>query len=333
MAQPLVSSTVLSVASLSTEIFALIATLRPNWSPYNTHLEQFTGGINNTTFGLFDNFDSSEALVIKIFGSNTEEFIDRHAELDTLRYLSKYQLAQPVLLQFANGVIYKFITGEICTRDDIRDMRIVPLIARQLAKLHSIPLKNKNQKPCLIPLMQKFLTLIDNDHTRPEDYISLSSDVEWVEKDILPRLFPYLQYGIDLVLCHNDAVCKNILYDSSSQSVFLIDFEYCAINYALFDIANHFVEYAGVEQIDFDRYPMRDEQCRWLKIYYQARNLPFDDPEKICHLIDQFSALSHLCFGLWALAQVPFVKDSSDYISYGRRRLNRYRELKSILFF
>ena len=327
MTQLLVSSTVLSVPSLSTEIFPLIATLRPNWSPSNTHLEQFTGGINNTTFGLFDNSDPSKALVIKIFGSKTEEFIDRHAELDTLQYLSQYQLAQPVLLQFANGFIYKFITGEICTRDDIRNIKIAPLIAQQMAKLHSIPLKSKNQKQCLIPLMQKFLALIDNDHnSRPEDFISLSSDVAWAEKDVLP------QYDVDLVLCHNDIVCKNILYDSSSQSVSLIDFEYCAVNYALFDIANHFVEYAGVEQIDFDRYPMRDEQCRWLEIYYQARNLPFDDPEKICHQIDQFSALSHLCFGLWALAQVPFVKDSSDYISYGRRRLNRFRELKSILF-
>ncbi len=97
-------------------------------------------------------------------------------------------------------------------------------------------------------------------------------------------------------------------------------------------MANHFVEYAGVDQIDFNRYPTRDEQYRWLKIYYEARNLTFDDPKKICHLIDQFAALSHLCFGLWALAQVRFVNNDSDYVSYGRRRLHRFRELKSILF-
>jgi ethanolamine kinase len=168
MAHPLVSSIVLSVSSVSTEVFPLIATLRPDWSPSNTHLQQFTGGINNTTFGLFDNSDSSEALVIKIFGSKTEEFIDRDAELDTIHLLSQYQLAQPVLLQFANGVIYKFVAGEICTRDDIKDMKIFPLIARQMAKLHSIPIRSENKEPCLIPLMQKFLTLIDNNHILPE---------------------------------------------------------------------------------------------------------------------------------------------------------------------
>jgi len=77
---------------------------------------------------------------------------------------------------------------------------------------------------------------------------------------------------------------------------------------------------------------MRDEQYRWLEIYFEARNLKFDDPEKICHLIDQLAALSHLCFGLWALAQVCFTNGDSDYESYGRRRLNRFRELKAILF-
>jgi len=167
MARPLISSTVISVSSLLTDIFPLIAPLRLNWSSSNTHLQQFTGGINNTTFGLFNNVDRSEALVIKIFGSKTEEFIDRDAELDTLCILSHYQLAQPVLLQFANGIIYKFIAGEICTRDNIRDIKIAPLIACQMAKLHSVPIRDKNQKPCLVPLMRKFLTLINNDNNRP----------------------------------------------------------------------------------------------------------------------------------------------------------------------
>lgn len=145
-------------------------------------------------------------------------------------------------------------------------------------------------------------------------------------------MIPHPQYGIDLVICHNDVGYNNILYNSSSESVSFIDFEYCAINFALFDIANHFVEYAGFEQIDFDRYPNRDEQCRWLEIYFEARNLKFDNQDKICHLIDQFAALCHLCFGLWAFAQICFAKDASDYESYGRRRLNRFKELKTILF-
>jgi len=105
------------------------------------------------------------------------------------------------------------------------------------------------------------------------------------------------------------------------------------VNYALFDIANHFVEYAGVDQIDFDRYPTRTEQIHWLEIYFEARTLPFTNPEQICHQIDQFAALSHLCFGLWALAHISVMKlDSTDEcFAYSQRRLNRYRQLKYLL--
>lgn len=168
MARPLVSSTMLSVSSLSVDIFPLIASIRPDWSPSNTRLQQLTGGINNTTFGLFESSNPSEALVIKIFGSKTEEFIDRNLEIDTLCFLSQHQLAQPALLQFANGIIYKYAVGEICTRDNVRAINIASLIARHMAKLHSISIKNENQKPCLILLMRKFLTLIDSNNCRPE---------------------------------------------------------------------------------------------------------------------------------------------------------------------
>ena len=194
MAQPLFSSAVLSIDSISTDIFLLIASLRPDWSSSNTHLEQFTGGINNTTFGLFSNIDPSDALVIKIFGSKTEEFIDRYAELDILNLLSQYHLAQPILLQFTNGYIYKFLPGEICTRDDIRQVIIAPLIARQMAKLHSIPINNTNERPYLVPLMRKFLTLMDNSHHRPEGNS---------ERQTLPHLslFHHCRFFFSLIRC------------------------------------------------------------------------------------------------------------------------------------
>lgn len=148
----------------SHDIFDLIAQIRPKWSSSNTDLEQFTGGINNTTFGLFDKQNHSDGLVIKIFGSKTDEFIDRQNELQNLNILAKHGLAQPILVQFSQGYIYEYLPGEICSRDDIRLPNIIPLIAQTVAKLHSIPIVNQQQSPCLVPLMRKFLTLIDKNH-------------------------------------------------------------------------------------------------------------------------------------------------------------------------
>ncbi|CAF0820114.1 unnamed protein product [Adineta ricciae] len=333
MSQPISSSVTLPLESTLRDIYPLITSLRPNWSPSNLRLYQLIGGINNTAFGIYSESDRSDTLVIKIYGFKTEEFIDRYHEKTILSTLVNHGLAQPVLLQFTNGIIYKFIPGSVCTENYIRNIRIAPLIARHLAKLHSIPLENQYHEPCLMPLIKKFVKLIITNHKHyPEDFVSLCSDIDCIEKDLLPSMFPNPRYGIDLVLCHNDLACTNILYNASSQTISFIDFEYSAINYALFDIANHFVEYVGVDQMNFDRCPTRNEQYHWLKIYFQARKLSFDDPEKTYRQIEQFSALAHLCYGLWAFAQVAFATVEHEYLSYGQRRLNRYKEMRSMLF-
>ena len=126
-----------------------------------------------------------------------------------------------------------------------------------------------------------------------------TEDLDQIEKEILSDLVPNPKLGEDLVFCHNDLLVKNIIYNQKREQVSFIDFEYARVNYALFDIANHFVEYAGVDNADFTLYPNSDEQKRWLKIYFQTRQIDsviIDD--HLCHRVDRFSALSHLMWGL-----------------------------------
>ncbi|MEQ2293602.1 Ethanolamine kinase, partial [Ameca splendens] len=47
------------------------------------------------------------------------------------------------------------------------------------------------------------------------------------------------------VLCHNDLLTKNIIYNSFEGTVKFIDYEYADYNYQAFDIGNHFNEFAG----------------------------------------------------------------------------------------
>lgn len=126
---------------------------------------------------------------------------------------------------------------------------------------------------------------------------------------------------------------KNIIYNDKNDTVSFIDFEYTHLNYALFDIANHFVEYAGVDDADFNIYPTREEQKRWLKTYFQTRQVNqqiIDD--HLCHRVDQFSALAHLMWGLWALVQSRLSTLNFDYINYANLRLDSYKRLRNILF-
>ena len=54
-----------------------------------------------------------------------------------------------------------------------------------------------------------------------------------------------ISFGCEIVLCHNDLLCGNILLcpsevPGSAEKAVLIDYEYSMYNYRAFDIANHF---------------------------------------------------------------------------------------------
>ncbi|CAF4303279.1 unnamed protein product, partial [Adineta steineri] len=89
---PIHENVTISLENLSNEIYKLISSIRPDWNSSNTRLVTFTEGITNSIVGLFDTRttdDESEALVIKIFGSNTELFIDRSSEMNAMIKLSE----------------------------------------------------------------------------------------------------------------------------------------------------------------------------------------------------------------------------------------------------
>ncbi|UJR20447.1 hypothetical protein I4U23_023576 [Adineta vaga] len=330
---PIIENITLSFLNVSNEIYPLIKSIRPDWTLSNTRLVTFTEGLTNTILGLFDirtPADDSNALVIKIYGLQTELFIDRQAEIKAMtKFYEHGVFPQRVLIQFTNGVIYEYASGQTCTRDNVRDEHISRLVAIKLAQLHNVTI-DEVKKPYIMLLLRRFIKLLNVNNF---DLTSIISDVDMIEEQILPRLIPDPKIGIDLVLCHNDLLVKNIVYNEKDQTVSFIDFEYTHVNYALFDVANHFVEYAGVENADFDIYPSRDEQKRWLKFYFQTRAIHeqvIDD--KLCLVVDQFSALSNLMWGLWALVQAKVSNLDFDYVNYANKRLDRYRKLRKLLF-
>ncbi|CAF3294329.1 unnamed protein product [Rotaria sp. Silwood2] len=94
---PVVQNVTLSAATISTEIFEVIAPIRPDWSSSNTRLVTFPEGRTNTMMGLFDNRtpnDESQALVIKIFGAQTELFIDRQIEIEAMVTLAEHGVVE-----------------------------------------------------------------------------------------------------------------------------------------------------------------------------------------------------------------------------------------------
>ncbi|XP_073889851.1 ethanolamine kinase 2 isoform X10 [Macaca fascicularis] len=88
------------------------------------------------------------------------------------------------------------------------------------------------------------------EHIREPRLFSLSADVPKVE--VLEQELAWLKEHLSqlespVVFCHNDLLCKNIIYDSIKGHVRFIDYEYAGYNYQAFDIGNHFNEFAGTQ--------------------------------------------------------------------------------------
>ena len=59
--------------------------------------------------------------------------------------------------------------------------------------------------------------------------------------------------------------------NDKAGKVSFIDYEYGDYNYQECDIANHFDEMAGVEEMDFlTHYPTKEFQLEWIRAYLEA---------------------------------------------------------------
>ena len=109
-----------------------------------------------------------------------------------------------------------------------------------------------------------------------------------------------------------------------------IDYEYTAVNYQLFDIANHFNEWAGVDNVDYNLCPSEDEKRQFIKNYlkfYLERDPTTDEIEKVLVEIPIFQAASHAFWIFWALVQANTSSIDFDYLEYASKRLKQYFQI------
>lgn len=102
-----------------------------------------------------------------------------------------------------------------------------------------------------------------------------SLDLPRVHRELVELRALLLALDEPLVFCHNDLLSGNILhtYDEHGvPTVTLIDFEYGAINFRAFDIANHFCECSGFD-CDWRQFPDEDHQRNFIRTYLRAADL------------------------------------------------------------
>jgi len=310
------------------QIREILQEVRPNWDSKRLEFNKYTDGITNTVLSVNSELDN-EKLVFRIFGNGTENIIDRESELKNFDLLNNYELAPPIYAKFKNGFAVGHLPGETITTTSVRDPEIMTKICEKLAKLHKIPVETP-KKSFLFNKAQQFLDNIPekfSDEKKQKVYEKYFSNVDFkTVLDDLRLMISNVKQNRQ-VLCHNDLLINNLLYDSEQEEAHIIDYEYMAVNYQLFDIANHFNEFAGVDNVNYKLCPNDEEKRQFLKIYltcYLEHEPTSREIEDMLLEVPIFEAASHAFWVIWAIGQANVSSIDFNYLDYAFKRYRQY---------
>ena len=148
----------------------------------------------------------------------------------------------------------KVIKGSVLTQANVSDRRVARSTAHAIAQMHrGVKLAPDETAEVFSRQTGDFLRLT------PENYSKNETQSRALSLQIPSRkeLFLELEEAkkimsrqtTPLVVCHNDILLNNILYEAEKDAIHIIDYEYLGANPAAYDIANHFAEYAGTDEV------------------------------------------------------------------------------------
>ncbi|CCD65080.1 ethanolamine kinase [Caenorhabditis elegans] len=295
----------------------ILTKLRPEWKSPEITFEYFSVGITNK---IFSAGFGTEHVIFRVFGHNTNKVIDRENEVIAWKQLAEYGFAAPLYGKFNNGLICGFLEGKSLAIEQMRDSKFNMNIAKRIAQLHSsVP---TNGKTPVFEKMRTFLQQLNPSFEKESQQnffhenfpTDLGAEISKIEKMIVMLKEP-------IVFCHNDLLVHNIVYDSEKKSIEFIDYEYAFPNYALYDIANHFCEYAGVEgSPDYSKCLTKDEKWAFINDYLRFSNGKEHSDTRIATMFKNlllFEAAAHLFWAVWALVQAQNSTIDFDYLTLG----------------
>ncbi|CAL4113795.1 unnamed protein product [Meganyctiphanes norvegica] len=317
----------------------IVKHVRPDWKDTELTFKTYTDGITNKLIGVCGENNGDQVLV-RVYGNKTELFIDRSAETRNMQILHKAGCGTELYAIFKNGLCYEFIKGKPLEYEDILKEEIWRSIAKKMATMHKIKDNSSEVNVCISRLHQ-FLDIMPDVMTDAEKQKRLNA--LGFTKENICKLIDELENHLKAlhcptVLCHNDLLLPNIVWNDTKKDSNFIDYEYAALNYQPVDIANHFNEFAGAENVDYQKYPSKEYQVEWLRCYLAHYNevseaSVSDDEIELWYVwVNKCCLPSHLLWGIWAFLQAEHSSIDFNFLEYGVTRLQEYQKRKDEVF-
>ncbi|XP_043938714.1 ethanolamine kinase 1-like isoform X2 [Protopterus annectens] len=301
----------------------------------------FTDGITNKLLGCYTDESMEDVILVRVYGNMTELFVDRENEVKSFQVLHAHGCAPELYCTFQNGICYQFVKGTVLDKWLVREPSIYRLVAKEMARIHSIkPEQKLPLKPVIWKKLSSYMNLLegafDASPERQSIYVNEVPAFDILSKEIEALKNHLSNLKSPVVLCHNDLLCKNIIYNEWKGFVRFIDYEYTGYNYQAYDIGCHFNEFAGVSDVDYTLCPSEEMQYDWLKTYletYRECNsvegaVSEAEIQTLYVQVNKFGMASHFSWGLWALLQARYSTIDFDFLRYAAARFKQYFKKK-----
>uniref|UniRef100_A0A9J8A442 ethanolamine kinase n=1 Tax=Cyprinus carpio carpio TaxID=630221 RepID=A0A9J8A442_CYPCA len=309
-------------------ILELLKKLRPEWKPEDIQIKAFTEGITNQLMGCYvGSLMQDPVLLVRVYGQMTELFMDRDKEMEMFRVLHKHGCGPELYCSFTNGICYEFVKGVVLDDTLLRQPSVYRLIATEMGKIHSIKSgETGNSSPVLWSRLSQFLNLVQSSDYPEQQKSSVHVEAPSLKLIIkeMEELKTHLTHiNSPVVLCHNDLLTKNVIYNQEEGAVKFIDYEYADFNYQAYDIGNHFNEFAGINNVDSSLYPSCELQIDWLTAYLESfkwfngvdSTVTKEEVQELYVQVCKFSLVAHIFWCLWALLQAKHSTIDFDFQS------------------
>lgn len=272
------------------DIWVLIKTLKiSKWhkkplKPQKIHVNRISGALTNSIYKIEYKDDKIKipSLLLRVYGKNVDDIIDRDLELQVLVKLSMKHIGPKLLGIFSNGRFEQFLEGFVTLqKEQIKDQVLSQMIGRRMKDLHyKIELERRDylgNTPMCWKLIDKWLNIYETNlrdnfkqnGVADEDiffmpYEKFKQKIE-TYRDWLFSKYDHEGFASNFRFCHNDTQYGNLLLHESfdhedvlmtdednivantsnkkDNCLAVIDFEYGGANFPAFDLVNHMSEW------------------------------------------------------------------------------------------
>ncbi len=279
--------------------------LSANWEP-GSYSAFRQGGLTNLVYKI-QHPSTDQALIVRLPGKGTEEYIDRKVEAHNARMASRAGVSAEVLhTNTETGLmISKCIPGiTTMTSDQFAARQGSPARAGlALSKLHTSGVVFEFRFELFAMIDEYLGILAGKDISMPDGYNDIVQQAQPVKAALLKQ-------PVALAPCHCDPLCENFLDDG--EVMWIVDWEYSGMNDPMWDLGDLSVE--G----EFSN----DQDAEMLHAYFDREPTPAEHGRAVI-----YKAMCDLLWTLWGLIQLANDNPADDFRAYADGRFTRCKKL------